>query len=181
MWIRASSSPARSACTACGISDLQCRLAHLTYVIGGISVGWLKNLVEMEAGLLRGSAVSSWISSVHTLFFISSSSFLRIVWRWRYSELGNLRAKLNARHFAETSRDIFISKPFCDVRCSENFYCILFFIFDLFLIILSQIASMFHHCCVCSSLYLSPIVNIFSRTMNKTSALHEWIIKVHQK
>ena len=60
IWIRVSSSPARSECTAGGISDLQCWLAHLTYVIGGINVGWLKKLVEMEAGLLRGSAVLFW-------------------------------------------------------------------------------------------------------------------------
>ena len=50
----------------------------------------------------------------------------------------------------ETSLDIFISKQFVsNVKRTENCSCIL--IFALFWKILTQIASMFHYCCICSS------------------------------
>ena len=72
----------------------------------------------------------------------------------------------------------FISKLVCEVRRTGNCSCIL--IFAPFLKILAQIASMFHHCCVCSSL-LSWFTDSkhFSRTMIYTLALHEYNMKMH--
>ena len=69
--------------------------------------------------------------------------------------------KKNARFYSIMQ---FISKLVCEVRRTENCSCIL--IFAAFLKILAQIASMFHHCCVCSSLLLAWGIGLDSRIVN---------------